>query len=168
MFKIGHEQKLKQDDIYSVFPEDHSQRLGEELQGSREEGRESENFHVGLKVHVAGALLLLGSPEPPPLTLNAHLLRLTQGSAHFGGCGSPCSLCICGNGGSPQPWPWRLSSVSGGGVPGGRSLPPPKRLMICESSKAWKELISRIGTFSPQSLLFWCFRVYTAHLSGAL
>jgi len=124
LFRIGHKQKLKQDDIYSVFPEDHSQRLGEELQGSREEGRESENFHVRLKVHVAGALLLLGSPEPPPLTLNAHLLRLTQGSAHFGGCGSPCSLCICGNGGSPQPWPWRLSSISGGGVPGGRSLPP--------------------------------------------
>ncbi|XP_010844169.1 PREDICTED: LOW QUALITY PROTEIN: multidrug resistance-associated protein 4-like [Bison bison bison] len=33
LFRIGHEQKLKQDDIYSVFPEDHSQRLGEELQG---------------------------------------------------------------------------------------------------------------------------------------
>ena len=33
MFKIGHEQKLKQDDMYSVFPEDRSQRLGEELQG---------------------------------------------------------------------------------------------------------------------------------------
>ncbi|XP_059748289.1 ATP-binding cassette sub-family C member 4-like isoform X2 [Bos taurus] len=33
LFKIGHEQKLKQDDMYSVFPEDRSQRLGEELQG---------------------------------------------------------------------------------------------------------------------------------------
>ena len=50
----------------------------------------------------------------------------------------------------------------------GKESAPPKQLMTCESSKAWKELISRIGTFPPQSLLFWCFRVYTAHLSGAL
>ncbi|KAB0373020.1 hypothetical protein FD755_015773 [Muntiacus reevesi] len=33
LFKIGHERKLKQDDLYSVLPEDRSQRLGEELQG---------------------------------------------------------------------------------------------------------------------------------------
>ncbi|DAA23777.1 TPA: ATP-binding cassette, sub-family C, member 4-like, partial [Bos taurus] len=33
LFKIGDEQKLKQDDMYSVLPEDHSQHLGEELQG---------------------------------------------------------------------------------------------------------------------------------------
>uniref|UniRef100_A0AC11BKC5 Uncharacterized protein n=1 Tax=Ovis aries TaxID=9940 RepID=A0AC11BKC5_SHEEP len=33
LFKIGHEQKLKQDDMYSVLPEDRSQHLGEELQG---------------------------------------------------------------------------------------------------------------------------------------
>ena len=33
LFKIGDEQKLKQDDMYSVLPEDRSQHLGEELQG---------------------------------------------------------------------------------------------------------------------------------------
>ncbi|KAB0353332.1 hypothetical protein FD755_023962, partial [Muntiacus reevesi] len=33
LFKIGSEQKLKQDDLYSVLPEDRSQHLGEELQG---------------------------------------------------------------------------------------------------------------------------------------
>uniref|UniRef100_A0A452E7W5 Multidrug resistance-associated protein 4-like n=1 Tax=Capra hircus TaxID=9925 RepID=A0A452E7W5_CAPHI len=33
LFKIGHKRKLEPDDMYSVLPEDHSQRLGEELQG---------------------------------------------------------------------------------------------------------------------------------------
>ncbi|XP_065757876.1 ATP-binding cassette sub-family C member 4-like [Muntiacus reevesi] len=33
LFKIGHERKLKPDDLYSVLPEDRSQHLGEELQG---------------------------------------------------------------------------------------------------------------------------------------
>ncbi|DAA23778.1 TPA: ATP-binding cassette protein C4-like [Bos taurus] len=33
LFKIGYERKLKPDDLYSVLPEDRSQRLGEELQG---------------------------------------------------------------------------------------------------------------------------------------
>ncbi|CAI9178843.1 unnamed protein product, partial [Rangifer tarandus platyrhynchus] len=33
LFKIGYEWKLKQDDLYSVLPEDRSQHLGEELQG---------------------------------------------------------------------------------------------------------------------------------------
>ncbi|KAB0338345.1 hypothetical protein FD755_025271 [Muntiacus reevesi] len=33
LFKIGHKRKLKQDDMYSVLPEDRSQRLGKELQG---------------------------------------------------------------------------------------------------------------------------------------
>ncbi|ELR60167.1 hypothetical protein M91_15085, partial [Bos mutus] len=33
LFKIGDEQKLKQDDMYSVLPDDRSQHLGEELQG---------------------------------------------------------------------------------------------------------------------------------------
>ena len=33
LFKIGPEQKLKQNDMYLVFLEDHSQRLGEGLQG---------------------------------------------------------------------------------------------------------------------------------------
>ncbi|XP_065757880.1 ATP-binding cassette sub-family C member 4-like [Muntiacus reevesi] len=33
LFKIDHEQKLTQDDMYLVLPEDRSQRLGEELQG---------------------------------------------------------------------------------------------------------------------------------------
>ncbi|XP_043333713.1 ATP-binding cassette subfamily C member 4-like [Cervus canadensis] len=33
LFKIGHEQKLTQDDMYLVLPEDRSQHLGEELQG---------------------------------------------------------------------------------------------------------------------------------------
>ncbi|KAF4008144.1 hypothetical protein G4228_019786, partial [Cervus hanglu yarkandensis] len=35
LFKIGHEQKLTQDDMYLVLLEDRSQRLGEELQGSK-------------------------------------------------------------------------------------------------------------------------------------
>ena len=87
-----------------------------------------------------------GSSEPPPLTLNAPLLRLTPGLAHFGGWRSPCFLCICGCGGSPQPWPWRASSVPGGGVP--EDSVCPELLMTCESSKAWKELVSRIWNFS--------------------
>ncbi|KAI4565331.1 hypothetical protein MJT46_009674 [Ovis ammon polii x Ovis aries] len=33
LFKIGYERKLKQDDLYTVLPEDRSQHLGEELQG---------------------------------------------------------------------------------------------------------------------------------------
>ncbi|XP_070655987.1 ATP-binding cassette sub-family C member 4-like isoform X1 [Bos indicus] len=33
LFKIGHKRKLEEDDMYSVLPEDRSQRLGEELQG---------------------------------------------------------------------------------------------------------------------------------------
>ncbi|XP_043334217.1 ATP-binding cassette sub-family C member 4-like isoform X2 [Cervus canadensis] len=33
LFKIGHKRKLEPDDMYSVLPEDRSQRLGEELQG---------------------------------------------------------------------------------------------------------------------------------------
>ena len=88
-----------------------------------------------------------GSSEPPPLTLNAPLLRLTPGLAHFGGWGSPCFLCICGRGGSPQPQPRRASSVPGGGVPED-SVCPSELLMTCESSKAWKELVSRIWNFS--------------------
>ena len=33
LFKIGHKQKLEEDDMYPVLPEDRSQHLGEELQG---------------------------------------------------------------------------------------------------------------------------------------
>ncbi|KAB0343821.1 hypothetical protein FD754_020747 [Muntiacus muntjak] len=33
LFKIGHKRRLEEDDMYSVLPEDHSQNLGEELQG---------------------------------------------------------------------------------------------------------------------------------------
>uniref|UniRef100_A0A4W2DD05 Uncharacterized protein n=1 Tax=Bos indicus x Bos taurus TaxID=30522 RepID=A0A4W2DD05_BOBOX len=33
LFKIGHKWRLEEDDMYSVLPEDRSQRLGEELQG---------------------------------------------------------------------------------------------------------------------------------------
>ncbi|KAM9674362.1 ATP-binding cassette sub-family C member 4-like isoform 1-T1 [Dama dama] len=33
LFKIGHKRKLEANDMYSVLPEDRSQRLGEELQG---------------------------------------------------------------------------------------------------------------------------------------
>ncbi|KAF4008061.1 hypothetical protein G4228_019617 [Cervus hanglu yarkandensis] len=33
LFKIGHKRRLEPDDMYSVLPEDRSQRLGEELQG---------------------------------------------------------------------------------------------------------------------------------------
>ena len=110
------------------------------------EGRKSENFHVGLKVW--GRLCLpLGSPEPPPLTLHTHPLRLTPGLAHFGGWGIPCSLCICGRGGSPQPRPWMPSSVSEVGSLED-SVYPPELLMTCESSKAWQELVSRIWNFS--------------------
>ena len=91
----------------------------------QQEGEEGEwEFPRGAKGVCVGLCLPLGSSEPPPLTLHTHPLRLTPGLAHFGGWGGPCSLCICGHGGSPQPWPWRLSSVPGGGLPGGGSLPP--------------------------------------------
>ena len=86
------------------------------------EGEREGEFPHGAK-GVGEALLPLGSSEPAPLTLHAHPLRLTPGLAHFGGWGSLCSLYICGHGGSPQPRPWRPSSVPGGGVPGGGSLP---------------------------------------------
>ena len=110
------------------------------------EGRKSENFHVELKVW-RRLCLLLGSPEPPPLTLHTHPLRLTPGLAHFAVWGSPCSLCICGRGGSPQPRPWRPSSVlEMGSLEEG--VYPPELLMTCESSKAWQELVSRIWNFS--------------------
>ncbi|KAB0345686.1 hypothetical protein FD754_022612 [Muntiacus muntjak] len=33
LFKIGHKQRLEEDDMYSMLPEDRSQHLGEELQG---------------------------------------------------------------------------------------------------------------------------------------
>ncbi|XP_057563172.1 ATP-binding cassette sub-family C member 4-like [Hippopotamus amphibius kiboko] len=33
LFKIGHKQRLEEDDMYSVLPEDRSRHLGEELQG---------------------------------------------------------------------------------------------------------------------------------------
>uniref|UniRef100_A0A4W2CXD9 Uncharacterized protein n=1 Tax=Bos indicus x Bos taurus TaxID=30522 RepID=A0A4W2CXD9_BOBOX len=33
LFKIGYKRRLEEDDMYSVLPEDHSQHLGEELQG---------------------------------------------------------------------------------------------------------------------------------------
>ena len=38
--------------------------------GSREKGRERENFRVGLKVRARKLCLPLGSSEPPPLTLH--------------------------------------------------------------------------------------------------
>ena len=109
---------------------------------SREKGRKSENFHLG------------GSSETPPLTLHAQSLRLTPGLAHFGGWGSPCSLCICGCEGSLRSRPWRPSSVPRGGVPGGQCLPfwAAHDLWIQQSLKAY---------FSGAS-------VYTTHLSGAL
>nr|CAI9712211.1 unnamed protein product [Rangifer tarandus platyrhynchus] len=34
LFKIGHKRRLEEDDMYAVLPEDHSQHLGEELQGN--------------------------------------------------------------------------------------------------------------------------------------
>ena len=69
---------------------------------SREKGKESENFHVWLKVWGGGGgavCLPLGSSEPPLLTLHTHPLRLTLGSAHFGGL-SPVRL-----------WTWREPAV---------------------------------------------------------
>ena len=111
-------------------------------------GREGEwEFPRGAKGVCMGALLPLGSPEPPPLTLNAHPLRLTQGLAHFGGWGSPCSLCICGRGGSPQPWPWRLSSVPGDGVPGERSLPRLSSSWPVSPAKLGRNLFPELGLF---------------------
>ena len=52
LFKIGHKRKLEPDDMYSVLPEDRSQRLGEELQGwaQTSERREEEwEFPCGAK-----------------------------------------------------------------------------------------------------------------------
>ena len=61
------------------------------------EGRESENFHVWLKVWPEFCLPL-GSSEPLSLTLNPQPFTLTPGLAHFGGWESLCSLCE---------WTWR-------------------------------------------------------------
>ena len=166
LFKIGHKRKLEPDDMYSVFPEDRSQRLGEELQGwAQTSGARGERVRISTWGCVWGRLCLpLGSSETPLLTLHTQPLRLTPGLAHFGG---PCSLCICGCGGSPQPRPWRPSSVPGGGVPGGDSLP------AWAAHELWVQQ-SLAGTcfqnleLLPQGLSLWCFRVCTAHLSGAL
>ena len=117
------------------------------------EGEEEWEFLLGAK-DVQGLCLPLGSSETPPLTLHAHSLRLTPSLAHFGGCGSPCSLCICGCEGSLQSRPWRPSSVPRGGVLGGQCLPfwAAHDLWIQQSLKAY---------FSGAS-------VYTTHLSRAL
>ena len=61
------------------------------------EGRESENFYVGLRVW-AELCHPLGSSEPPFLTLNPQPFTLTLGLAHFGALGSLYSLCE---------WTWR-------------------------------------------------------------
>ena len=121
---------------------------------SREKGRKSENFHVGLKVCRGFAFLWVLVSLLPWLCMLTHPLRLTSGLAHFGGWGSLCSLCICGCEGSPQPRPWRPSSVPRGGVPGGQCLPfwAAHDLWMKQSLKA---------CFSGAS-------VYTTHLSGAL
>ena len=113
-----------------------------------------------------GALLPLGSPKPPPLTLHSHPLSLTPGLAHFGGWGSPCSLCICAIGGSPQPRPWRPSSVPGGGAPGEGSLPPWAAHDLWVQQSLAATCFLRLGLL-PQSL-FSGASVYTAHPSGAL
>ena len=137
MFKIGHKRKLEPDDMYSVLPEDRSQHLGVSTD-IREKG---ERVRISTWGCVWGRLCLpLGSSETPLLTLHTQPLRLTPGLAHFGG---PCSLCICGRGGSPQPWPWRPSSVSEVGSLE-KGVYPPELLMTCESRKAWQELFSKI------------------------
>ena len=90
--------------------------------------------------------------------------QLTLGLAHFG---CPRSLCICGHGGSPQPRPWRPSSIPVDGVPGGGSLPT---WAACD---LWVQQILAGTCFQnlellPQGLFLWCFRVCTAYLLGAL
>ena len=90
--------------------------------------------------------------------------QLTLGLAHFG---DPCSLCICGHGGSPQPRPWRLSSLPWGGVPGGGNLSSWAALDL------WVQQILAGICFqnlelSPQGLFLWGFRVCTAYHLGAL
>ena len=126
-------------------------------------GEKKWEFPRGAK-GVEETLLPLGSSEPPPLTLHAHPLRLTLGLAHFGGWGSPCSLCIYGRGGSPDPAGWALSLEVG---PLEEGVCPPELLMNCESSKAWQELVFWDWDFSLKAS-FSGASVYTAHPSGAL
>ena len=138
-------------------------------QGKREEKWE---FPCGAKgVCVGGgggggALCLpLGSSEPPPLTLHTHSFRLAPGLAHFGGWGSPCSLCICGCGGSPQPWPWRPRSVPRCGVPEGGFLPS------WAVHDLWIQQVLAGTCFQnlellPQSLVWCFFRCFDLHCSS--
>ena len=106
-----------------------------------------------------GALLPLGSSEPPPLTLHVHPLRLTPGLAHFGGWGSPCALCICAIGGSPKPRPWRPSSVPGCGASGGGSLPPWAAHHLWVQHSLAGTCFLRLGLL-PQGLFFWWFGLH--------
>ena len=139
----------------------------------QQEGGEGEwEFPHGAKgVCVCGGALCfpLGSLKSPPLTLHTQPLRLTPGLAHFGGWGSPCSLCICGRGGSPQPRPWRPSSVPGGGAPEGGCLPSwaAHDLWIQQSlvGTCFLRLVFSLKTWSGG---FSGASVYTAHPSGAL
>ena len=111
---------------------------------------------------VGEALLPLGSSEPPPLTLHTHPLRLTPGLAHFGGWGSPCSLCTCGRGGSLKLWPWWLSSVPGGRAPGGGCLPPWAAHDLWVQQSLARTCFLRLGLF-PQNLVwcfYWCFSLH--------
>ena len=128
------------------------------------EGEGEWEFPHGAK-GVGEALLPLDSSEPPPLTLHTHPLRLTLGSAHFGSWGSPCSLYICGCGRSPQPQPWRLSSLPGGGAPGGGSLPSwaAGELWVQQSLAGTCFLRLRL---LPQGLVLYFFRCFSLHCSS--
>ena len=118
--------------------------------------------------------LPLGSSEPPLLTLHTHPLRLTPGLAHFGGWGSPCSVCICGRGGNLQPQPRRPNSVPGGGAPGGGCLPSWAAHELWVQQSLAGSCFQNLGFFPSStsscttSPLLWYFRVCTAHLSGDL
>ena len=135
----------------------------------RHQGEGEEEWEFSREAKGLGMLCLpLGSSETHPLTLQAHPLRLTPGLAHFGGWGSPGSLCIFGCGGSPQPWPWRPgSSVPGGGVPGGGCLPSWAVHYLWIQQILAGTCFQNLELF-PQGLFLWCFRVCTTHLSGDL
>ena len=169
LFKIGHKRKLEPDDMYSVLPEDRSQRLGEELQGwaqTSERGEEEWEFPCGAKG--------LGEALPS----SGFSWVSSPDTAHSPPQADPGLSPLCSLGEPVFPvhlWTWREPSAMaleaelclGDGVPGGGCLPSwaPHDLWVQQSLAG--TCFHNLELF-PQGLFLWWFRVCTAHLSGAL